>query len=457
MRTWSSRTARSTRWTPLAAGPGAVAVKDGRIALVGTDDDVRAAVGPGTEVIDLRGRMLLPGFQDAHVHPVLGGLDLLQCALHEAGSLPEYERIIDGVRAGAPRCPVDPRRRLVDGRVPPRPSDEGRARPPRARPARVPPQPGRPRRVGEHARPRARRHHARHARPRRRTDRTRRRRRPLRDAARGRDEPRGRPRAAAHGRGVYAGLAMGQQYMHALGITAWQDAIVEATGNANNFDPYLRAASRGELTAPGGRGAVVGPSPGARADRRPRRPAGARQRRPVRRDQRQDHAGRGVRELHRGGPRALPRRARPSHRQPRDLVRRSRAAEGGRHAAGRARLPGALPLAGRAGGAGGPRRDRGRPCRERSRTTSAITSPTSRSCTPTTSRGSGSSAWSRTHNRCGRRTRARWTSSRSRSSGTRGPRGSTRSRASRGRAPSSRWAATGACPPPTPCRRCTWP
>ena len=49
----------------------AVAVRDGRVALVGTDDDVRAAIGPGTEVIDLAGRMLIPGFQDAHVHQYL--------------------------------------------------------------------------------------------------------------------------------------------------------------------------------------------------------------------------------------------------------------------------------------------------------------------------------------------------------------------------------------------------
>ena len=40
----------------------AVAVKDGRIAAVGTEGDVDDLVGSTTEVIDLRGRMLLPGF-----------------------------------------------------------------------------------------------------------------------------------------------------------------------------------------------------------------------------------------------------------------------------------------------------------------------------------------------------------------------------------------------------------
>ena len=33
------------------------------------------------ELVDLQGRMLLPGFQDAHVHPVWGGLDMLRCDL----------------------------------------------------------------------------------------------------------------------------------------------------------------------------------------------------------------------------------------------------------------------------------------------------------------------------------------------------------------------------------------
>ena len=38
-------------------------------------------VGPATEVVDLTGRLLVPGFQDAHVHPVQGGLERLTCDL----------------------------------------------------------------------------------------------------------------------------------------------------------------------------------------------------------------------------------------------------------------------------------------------------------------------------------------------------------------------------------------
>ncbi|GAB4006840.1 amidohydrolase [Nocardioides ultimimeridianus] len=58
----------------------AVAVSGDRIVAVG-GDDVRDLVGPRTEVVDLAGRLLIPGFQDAHVHPVGGGLELGQCDL----------------------------------------------------------------------------------------------------------------------------------------------------------------------------------------------------------------------------------------------------------------------------------------------------------------------------------------------------------------------------------------
>ncbi len=60
------------------AGPDAeaVAVRDGRVAAVGSVADVRALIGPGTEVVDLGGRMLMPGIHDAHLHPLSGGVVL---------------------------------------------------------------------------------------------------------------------------------------------------------------------------------------------------------------------------------------------------------------------------------------------------------------------------------------------------------------------------------------------
>ena len=47
----------------------AVAIRNGTITFVGSDDAVRAHIGPATTAHDLHGRLMLPGFQDAHVHP----------------------------------------------------------------------------------------------------------------------------------------------------------------------------------------------------------------------------------------------------------------------------------------------------------------------------------------------------------------------------------------------------
>ena len=45
-----------------------LAIAGGRIAAVGSDDEVDAACGPETHVVDARGRAVLPGFVDAHMH-----------------------------------------------------------------------------------------------------------------------------------------------------------------------------------------------------------------------------------------------------------------------------------------------------------------------------------------------------------------------------------------------------
>jgi predicted amidohydrolase YtcJ len=81
----------------IGGGPAAtaLAVRGGRIAAIGADDEVGELRGPDTEVIDLRGRLLLPGFQDAHVHPVFAGLTLLRCDLNAARDPAGYLRLID--------------------------------------------------------------------------------------------------------------------------------------------------------------------------------------------------------------------------------------------------------------------------------------------------------------------------------------------------------------------------
>ena len=60
----------------------AVAVRAGRIAAAGPEAEVAALRGPTTRVLRLDGGLVLPGFQDAHVHTAAGGLELAQCDLH---------------------------------------------------------------------------------------------------------------------------------------------------------------------------------------------------------------------------------------------------------------------------------------------------------------------------------------------------------------------------------------
>src|SRR5690348_16366012 len=62
----------------------AVAIRDGRIIAVGDDADVAPLIDANTSVVDLAGRALLPGFQDAHVHLVSAGLTMINCDLHVA-------------------------------------------------------------------------------------------------------------------------------------------------------------------------------------------------------------------------------------------------------------------------------------------------------------------------------------------------------------------------------------
>jgi predicted amidohydrolase YtcJ len=59
----------------------AVAVRAGRIAFVGSDADAARHIGASTKVIELGGRMLMPGFVDAHLHSLTGGRALLVCDL----------------------------------------------------------------------------------------------------------------------------------------------------------------------------------------------------------------------------------------------------------------------------------------------------------------------------------------------------------------------------------------
>ncbi len=83
----------------------AVLVSAGTITAVVPDTDV-ATVRGSAEVIDLHGRLLLPGFVDAHAHPVWGGLEQLACDLSGCErTLRAYQAAIAGVAARHPEWP----------------------------------------------------------------------------------------------------------------------------------------------------------------------------------------------------------------------------------------------------------------------------------------------------------------------------------------------------------------
>ncbi len=114
----------------------AVAIRDGRIVFVGDDDGALALAGRSTAVIELGGRLVLPGFHDTHVHPIAGGIELAECDLSgestEAGVLGAvlaYTRShpsFEWIRGWGWHLPVfpdgNPHRRLLDAVVADRPA-----------------------------------------------------------------------------------------------------------------------------------------------------------------------------------------------------------------------------------------------------------------------------------------------------------------------------------------------
>jgi len=83
----------------------AVAVKDGKIVFVGTDADLGDRIGAATQVVDLKGRMLMPGMQDAHIHPISGGIEASACDLNGKRSAEEY---LATIKAYADAHPDEP-------------------------------------------------------------------------------------------------------------------------------------------------------------------------------------------------------------------------------------------------------------------------------------------------------------------------------------------------------------
>ena len=76
----------------------AVAIKDGEIIFVGNDSDAKKYSGDQTRIVNLNGKMILPGFHDIHVHPVHGGVTYLQCNLSEIRGI---DNILSKIKACA--------------------------------------------------------------------------------------------------------------------------------------------------------------------------------------------------------------------------------------------------------------------------------------------------------------------------------------------------------------------
>ena len=238
------------------AGTGApataVAVRGDRIVAIGDAADARIKdlTGATTEVIDLRNRALLPGFQDAHVHPAFAGVTMIGCNLIGVGKLDEA---LDRISAYAKAHPDKEwiagsgwRMEWFDHGTP---SRELLDQVTGGRPAYLTNRDGH----GAWASSRA-----------------------LELAgidAHTPDPPDGRiernedgsPQGTLHegaatlvGRHVPAitfeervsGLLLAQEHMHARGITAWQDAIIgDYLGSGDPLPVYLAAAGAGTLTA----------------------------------------------------------------------------------------------------------------------------------------------------------------------------------------------------------------
>jgi predicted amidohydrolase YtcJ len=122
---------------PSASVAQAVAVRDGRIVYVGSDAGVQPFVGARTEVLDLSGKMVLPGFIDSHMHNPEGAtLPLFEVSLTEGMPVDEY---VPTIKAFAQTHPdlglirgagwddsyyslVGPRKEQLDEAVPDRPA-----------------------------------------------------------------------------------------------------------------------------------------------------------------------------------------------------------------------------------------------------------------------------------------------------------------------------------------------
>ncbi|HEY8179483.1 MAG TPA: amidohydrolase [Candidatus Limnocylindria bacterium] len=119
----------------LGSGADALAISAGRIAAVGTAAEVRELAGRATRIVELAGLTVVPGFIDAHVHPIDGGMTSMECDLYSVIGADKYGPVIAAYAAAHPeRAWITgggwsmsdfpggtPRREALDALVPDRP------------------------------------------------------------------------------------------------------------------------------------------------------------------------------------------------------------------------------------------------------------------------------------------------------------------------------------------------
>jgi predicted amidohydrolase YtcJ len=72
----------------------AFAVRDGKYLKVGSNDDIKAVTGPDTKVVDLEGRMVMPGLVDTHIHALRGALTALGLAFPVTSSVDDIKAAV---------------------------------------------------------------------------------------------------------------------------------------------------------------------------------------------------------------------------------------------------------------------------------------------------------------------------------------------------------------------------
>src|SRR5215207_2265553 len=90
-----------TRGTPAQAR--SIAVLGNKIIAAGSDMEIRALIGPKTRAIDAKGRLVVPGFNDAHVHFLETGVQLASVDLRDAKTPEEFVERIKTFAAKQPK------------------------------------------------------------------------------------------------------------------------------------------------------------------------------------------------------------------------------------------------------------------------------------------------------------------------------------------------------------------